>query len=478
MSKTEVDGSRIHAGHRCRMKDKLLSHGARIFATYELLEMLLYHSVPYKDTNPLAKQLLSRFAGLGGVLMAEHGALTEVSGIGESTARLIKLVDKFSSVIGAEILPEGHTDFTDYSSVGRLFVEYFDGRLECATVAVFLDNSMNLIAIEEPYALDFSSGGVKAKPFIDGAIKYRASVVITAHNHPYGPFCPTDGDRATGSMLSDALSKVGVLHAEHYLISGSSYAGISAPRDFVGRFSQTIHARDFYDSKLRAIGASSIGVTVPLDTGDLPRSREVNYNSRDLNYFAELLSYATKDSTEVALKILKRYRTIEGAITAPIQEMTELTDKKVALFLKLVGYIAARRREDGITLGKIYTEAELAEYMKAVFIGQSAEQVYLLSFDEGDALISVDFLFEGTVNTTDILPRRILELSVQNGARSISVAHNHPFGSPTPSGDDLSLTSSLSSVLTSAEINFKSHYIVAGQLCTVIDVEEVQNAQK
>lgn len=37
-----IDDSRIHEGHRGRMRAKLLSHGQRIFDTYELLEMLLY----------------------------------------------------------------------------------------------------------------------------------------------------------------------------------------------------------------------------------------------------------------------------------------------------------------------------------------------------------------------------------------------------------------------------------------------------
>ena len=50
------NNSLIHLGHRQRMKDKLSNHGARIFDTYELLEMLLYNVIPYKDTNPIAKR--------------------------------------------------------------------------------------------------------------------------------------------------------------------------------------------------------------------------------------------------------------------------------------------------------------------------------------------------------------------------------------------------------------------------------------
>ena len=48
----------LHAGHRDRMKDRYLESGAESFATHELLEMLLYSVIPYKDTNPVAKIFL------------------------------------------------------------------------------------------------------------------------------------------------------------------------------------------------------------------------------------------------------------------------------------------------------------------------------------------------------------------------------------------------------------------------------------
>ena len=44
------------------------------------------------------------------------------------------------------------------------------------------------------------------KPFIDEAILCNAAAVITAHNHPYGPFYPTPGDRATNVVVTEGLA--------------------------------------------------------------------------------------------------------------------------------------------------------------------------------------------------------------------------------------------------------------------------------
>ena len=56
----QANNDGIHKGHRQRMRAKLKAHGARVFDTYELLEMLLYYVVPYKDTNPIAKRLTDK----------------------------------------------------------------------------------------------------------------------------------------------------------------------------------------------------------------------------------------------------------------------------------------------------------------------------------------------------------------------------------------------------------------------------------
>ena len=63
----DLPDEKLHVGHRARMRRKFLSYGPRIFDTYELLEMLLYHVIPYKDTNPIAKRLLMEFGSLEGV---------------------------------------------------------------------------------------------------------------------------------------------------------------------------------------------------------------------------------------------------------------------------------------------------------------------------------------------------------------------------------------------------------------------------
>lgn len=135
--KNMLDDSHIHAGHRARMKSKLVSHGQMIFDTYELLEMLLYYVVPYKDTNPISKKLLATFGGLDNVMRAEPCRLAEVNGIGDRCADFISSVGRLPCILGAEPVFSGVTDFTDYDDVGDFLVDYFKDKTEKSVVALF-----------------------------------------------------------------------------------------------------------------------------------------------------------------------------------------------------------------------------------------------------------------------------------------------------------------------------------------------------
>ena len=44
----------IHEGHRKRMKERFMKSGLDDFAPHNVLEFLLFYSIPRGDTNPIA----------------------------------------------------------------------------------------------------------------------------------------------------------------------------------------------------------------------------------------------------------------------------------------------------------------------------------------------------------------------------------------------------------------------------------------
>ena len=63
------------AGHRARLRKRLLDAGADAFLDYELIEYLLTLTIPRVDTKPLAKRLIHDFGGIGPLLSASADTL-------------------------------------------------------------------------------------------------------------------------------------------------------------------------------------------------------------------------------------------------------------------------------------------------------------------------------------------------------------------------------------------------------------------
>lgn len=240
-----IEDKDIHKGHRARMRSKLEHYGIRIFDTYELLEMLLYYVIPYKDTNPIAKRLLSAFGSLDGVLNAPVSELAKVDGIGERCAEFISLAGRAMLEDLALEYRRKTPVFNDYHRTGRFLASYFaeNGGSVCM---MMLDNAMRLIDVCDIPAEDFGSAAVKPRYFIDAIISSGASIAILAHKR-HSLLYFSDSALATDKLIRAELSAIGVTVAEHYVVSGNDYSGFR-PNFSLSAPEITPELQEFYNS--------------------------------------------------------------------------------------------------------------------------------------------------------------------------------------------------------------------------------------
>src|ERR1700737_3552703 len=84
-------------GHRNRMRARLLLAGPQALADHEMLEMLLFLALPRRDTKPIARELLTRFGGVGPVVAAAVAELRAVEGLGDAGIAALKLAQAAAS---------------------------------------------------------------------------------------------------------------------------------------------------------------------------------------------------------------------------------------------------------------------------------------------------------------------------------------------------------------------------------------------
>lgn len=219
--------SNIHAGHRERMKKQAMESGISDFSPHQMLELLLFYTIPQKDTNELAHHLINTFGSLSGVFDAPYEALLEIKGIKEHTASLIKLIPQILREYQIDKFDESRS-MKNISDFGDFFTSLFIGITYEATFAVAVDYQMRIRGTKMIAKGDISTTSVPIKSLLDLALKNNSDLLIIAHNHPGGKPDPSVKDITSTQNIAKALKGVGIHLLDHFIVSGSQYVSMQS----------------------------------------------------------------------------------------------------------------------------------------------------------------------------------------------------------------------------------------------------------
>lgn len=217
----------IHEGHRKRMKERFLKSGLDDFAPHNVLELLLFYSIPRGDTNPIAHRLIDAFGSLSGVFDATPEELMKVSGVGESTAILISMIPQM-----ARKYLEDKADAVNVvggcGDIGAYLLPKFVGRTNEALMMVSIDNKNKVISCSVVAEGTVDSAKVSRRKVMEEAMKVKATRVILAHNHPRGVAVPSAEDVAMTREIGRLFAQVGIELVDHIIIADDDYVSMAA----------------------------------------------------------------------------------------------------------------------------------------------------------------------------------------------------------------------------------------------------------
>lgn len=217
----------LHKGHRDRVKKKFLKNGfTEGTPKHEILEMILFYSVPRKDTNELAHKLLEKFGSLVGVLNAPSSELEKFPGITENTAVLFKMIMEVARVYAAESVSK-ETIFGSLDEIGTYLMGRFAGITEEQFAVLSLKSNGKFIAYDIVGKGDISSVSVSTRKIIEIIIERKATSVVLAHNHPGGLALPSGPDLENTKNIREALKHIGVHLIDHIIIADGDFVSIA-----------------------------------------------------------------------------------------------------------------------------------------------------------------------------------------------------------------------------------------------------------
>lgn len=208
----------LHKDHRQRMYRKISKMGFEDLPEHEVLEYILFFSVPRRDTNPIAHALIDRFGGFAQVLEASEDELLEVPGIGPNSARLIRMlpgVGQYYAQCKTRTPRFPQKDEDREAFIASLFY----GQSNEQFWIIALSSKMQILrkvklAEGGPNMVSASISRIAAE-----AVSAGAAALVLAHNHPTGTALPSAEDIPATARIMVALQPLNIQVLDHYIVA-------------------------------------------------------------------------------------------------------------------------------------------------------------------------------------------------------------------------------------------------------------------
>ncbi|MCB5408866.1 RadC family protein [Pseudogemmobacter faecipullorum] len=203
--------------HRKRLRSRFQEGGAQAMPDYELLEMLLFRTIPRQDVKPLVRQLLEAFGDISGVITAAPARLAGIPGVGEAVVQDLKLLEATAQrlmrarVMNRPVLSSWDA-LLDYCRSLMAHRETEQFRI------LFLDRKNVLIADEEQARGTVDHVPVYPREVVRRALELNASALILVHNHPSGDPTPSEADLAMTDQIREACQVLNITLHDHLVI--------------------------------------------------------------------------------------------------------------------------------------------------------------------------------------------------------------------------------------------------------------------
>ena len=212
----------IHEGHRERMRSRFLQEGADGMATHEILEMLLYGTIPRGDTNEIAHHLLDEFGSISNLIEADPHEIAKTAGVGIKSAVFLSLLHELVLRYEREKVEQKPA----LTSISRS-VEYCRALLAFRPTERFyvicLDSRRKILHTSKISEGTVNDAVVSPRMVAEKALRYQATSVLLCHNHPKGSVKPSFDDINLTARLKRMLEPLGVEVVDHIIIGENEY---------------------------------------------------------------------------------------------------------------------------------------------------------------------------------------------------------------------------------------------------------------
>lgn len=213
------------AGHRSRLRSRLLEQGGDALLDHEIVEYLLTLAIPRKDVKPLAKQLLVHYGGLSALLTADAENIASRPGMGETSTAALKIVQAaalrlLSEPVRQQPILASWQSLLDYlrADMAHLTIE--------RVRTLYLNSKNMLIRDEVASEGSVDQAAIYTREVVRRAMDLGAAAIILVHNHPSGDSAPSRQDIAMTKDIINAAKAFNIAVHDHIIIGKDGFSSM------------------------------------------------------------------------------------------------------------------------------------------------------------------------------------------------------------------------------------------------------------
>lgn len=216
-----------HSGHRQRLKQRMMNEGLAHFEMHNVLELLLFYTIPRADTNETGHRLLEEFGSFANVLNADPEQLMKVPGVGRETALFLHMLPEVFRIYEKSAKNKLYR-FRDIEEIANYLGSFFIGQKNEMLYILFLgpkNTMLKCVCMAEGL---MTSVEANIRKIVSDALQCNAAAVVVAHNHPSGELKASVADYLTTRRIATALNSIDVPLIDHLIFANGRFESLSS----------------------------------------------------------------------------------------------------------------------------------------------------------------------------------------------------------------------------------------------------------
>jgi len=184
-----------------------------------------------------------------------------------------------------------------------------------------------------------------------------------------------------------------------------------------------------------------------------------------------------KTAVDLARDLLKRYGTLRSLLSANPDDFCQTYGMGLAKYVHLQASLELGKRylKETITRKGILSCPDDTRRFLVTQLRDKRQEVFACLFlDKKHRVIAFEELFHGTLDSTEVHPRVIIERTLYYNAATVILCHNHPSGNASPSGADVIITQRIVKALACIDVIVLDHFIIGdGEVISLAELGKI-----